>query len=357
MSTRLFIILFFLPVFTFCDLNVENPAPDPRENPEFANWLIPRNEILIRNTDENLPPAIDEPSFVLLPEANYLNGEDQILGVNIDGILRAYPLSILNYHEIINDHFQLSDIIISYSPLTGTAAAWDRGDMKGFSSYFTVSKFIYNSNHILFDGETASHWLPMYFECVNGALEGYDVKTFQVIETSWNNWKDMFPGSKVLSIPTGYGLNYYQDPYQSYQTSDSIRFATSPLDPRLPYKEKVHGIIVNDRVKVYPHILFTDTTSIIEDNFQGLSVAIVGNNSKKFIVSFESRIDSGIELVFKPVNGEKQNVFLEDQDGNRYDIFGLAVEGPDKGRQLKPTKSLYGYWFAIAAMYPDPIIQ
>jgi len=357
MNFRIFILLLLLPVLTVCDLNVENPAPDPRTNPEYANWLIPKSEIVVRSSVEDLVPPLDNPTFLMLPEATYLKEDDRVLGVNIDGILRAYPISILNYHEVVNDHFQVADIMISYSPLTGTAALWDRGNMKGFFSSFSTSKYIFNSNHILFDDETASHWLPMYFECVNGTLEGFDPETYPVVETSWKNWKSMFPGSKVLSNSTGFDFNYYLDPYLAYQISDSIRFSTKPLDTRLPYKEKVHGIIINDRVKVYPHALFGDSNSIIQDNFQGLSVVVVGNNSQKFIVSFERRIESGIELDFSPVNGPAPNILIEDQEGNQYDLFGLAVEGPDKGRQLKSTNFLYGYWFALAAMYPDPVIH
>jgi hypothetical protein len=355
-KTSLHIFISFFLITTSCDLNVENPAPDPRENPEYANWLIPRTQVIIRETEENLKPPLLEPDFQLTFEASYLSAEDLVLGVNIDGNLRAYPLHILNYHEVINDLIQQRKIMICYAPLTGTSAAWDRGNLKGFSSSFKSSRYIYNSNHILYDEETASHWLPMQFECVNGALEGFDPALFPVIETTWDTWISMFPGTKVLSESTGYDYNYSMDPYEQYRLSDSIRFYTQPLDPRLPLKEKVHGIIINDRIKIYQNSLFGDSTSIILDNFQGLSVVIIGNNSRKFMISYERQIPSGSELDLYPVNDGPSNVIIQDNEGNQYDLFGLAVEGPDKGRQLKPTRSLFGYWFALAAMYPDPII-
>ena len=166
----------------------------------------------------------------------------------------------------------------------------------------------------------------------------------------------MFPGSRVLSNVTGYPYAYSIDPYEEYRAGDSIRFDSGPPDLRLPLKENVHGILINDRIKIYPPTLFGDTTSIIQDNFQGLSVAVIGNNSHKFIVSFERRILTGTEIDLYPVNGGPPNVIMEDLVGNQYDLFGLAVEGPDKGRQLIPTRSLNGYWFALAAMYPEPII-
>ena len=47
---------------------------------------------------------------------------------------------------------------------------------------------------------------------------------------------------------------------------------------------------------------------------------------------------------------------MTDNEGNKYDIFGLVVDGPRQGQALNPTQSISGYWFAIASMYLDPII-
>jgi hypothetical protein len=339
-----------------CDLNVENPQPDPKENPEYANWLIPKNRVIIRNSAGDLIPPINEPAFMLTSEVNFLRDDDQILGVYIDGSIRAYPIPILNYHEVVNDIFQQHDMMISYSPLSGTAAAWDRGNLKSFRSFFRTSIYIYNSSHILFDEETASHWLPIQFKCVNGSMEGFAPDFYQVIKTSWENWKTMFPGTKVLSVPTGNTYNYGHDPYAQYRMNDSIRFTTEPVDGRLALKEEVHGIQVDNRLKVYPQVLFSDTTSLFQDNFQGLSVVIIGNRTKSFIVSYERRISTGIELEFSVYNQGPTNMIMKDNEGNTYDLFGVAVDGPARGRKLKHTRSINGYWFAMASTFPDPVI-
>lgn len=354
-TTRLYPYIISLLILSACE--VENPVPDTGVIAEYANWLIPKNQLIIKKTAEDLEPPLQNPDFIQASEVTYLDPDDHVLGVRIDGTMRAYPVRILNYHEVINDLFQQHEVMISYDPLTGTAAAWDRGNLKGFSSSYKSSIYVYNSHHILVDEETHSHWLPMQFECVNGALEGFDPVIFPIIETTWNTWLSMFPGSKILSDKTGYSHDYTRDPYENYRINDSIRFYTDPIDRRLPLKEQVHGIVVNDRVKIYSSSLFGDTTSIIQDNFQGLSVVVIGNNSRKFILSYERRVHSGIELEFFPVNNDTPNIIMKDNSGNLYDLFGHAIVGPDKGRQLTPTRSLFGYWFAMAAIYPGPIIN
>ncbi len=341
--------------FSACEMNVENPATDPINDPEFTDWLIPKSQIILRTTFENEIPPIDFPTFVDTDNTSFLGDEDLILGVNVDGEYRAYPMAILNYHEVINDNFQESGIMISYSPFSATSAVWDRGDMNGFSSNFSVSKYIYNSNHILYDQKTSSYWLPMYNKCVNGQLEGFNPKSYNVVETTWENWRKMFPNTKIISDKTGFNYNYKIDPFQKYKSNDSIEFYTQPLDSRLSAKEKVHGIIVRNRAKIYQFRSFANKNTVLNDNFQGISVVVAGNNTNKFIVSFERRISTGVELNFSASNSDP-HIIMKDKEGNKYNIFGLAVEGPDKGRQLTPAASMTGYWFALAAMFPGPIL-
>jgi hypothetical protein len=245
--------------------------------------------------------------------------------------------------------------MISYCPLTGTCVAWNRGNLKDYSTRFGVSKYNYKSNHILYDHLSSSHWLPMVFGCVNGQFEGYEPDSYPVIETTWKNWKNMFPASKVLSPNLKSGFDYEVDPYSSYKNNDSIYFKTNPVDSRLPLKDKVHGIIVGNRAKAYPQDLFSDSTSLITDNFQGLSVVVIGSKLNNFIISYERRLPEGQELDFIASN-DAPNIIMEDTDGNKYDIFGWIIDGPKKGQSLIPTKSLTGYWFSLASIYPDPII-
>jgi hypothetical protein len=345
--------LFFIIAIGFA-CNIENPAPDPIENPEYANWVIPKNEIKIRGDEKDFIPSIDNSSFIPVYSADHVSSGDLVLGISIKGEYRAYPVSIMNYHEVINEDFASGEIMISYCPLTGSSAAWSR-NLQGMSSSFGISKFVYNSNHLLYDRISNGHWLPLMYKCVNGELEGFETDLFNIIETTWENWKTTFPGSKVLLPPSGSSFTYSIDPYNDYRNSDTLYYSVNPLNVMLPPKEKVHGIIVNKRMKAYRHISFGNSTTIFYDNFQGLSIVVVGDQSKHYVISFERRIPGGPELDFMP-SYDAQNIIMRDNEGNGYDIFGLAVDGPRKGQILRPTQSISGYWFAVAAMYPDPIL-
>jgi hypothetical protein len=63
-------------------------------------------------------------------------------------------------------------------------------------------------------------------------------------------------------------------------------------------------------------------------------------------------LTDGTELNLEPVQ-DSLPIVMEDQQGNRWDIFGYAVEGPRQGERLVPTLSYTGYWFGWADFFPD----
>ena len=48
-------------------------------------------------------PSIDEPRFVKASEALYMEESEPVLGIDIGGIRKAYPLYLLDHHEVVND--------------------------------------------------------------------------------------------------------------------------------------------------------------------------------------------------------------------------------------------------------------
>ena len=88
-------IKLFSLIVIFSACNIENPIPDPIENPEYANWIIPKNEIITRGSFDDFIPSLDHPNFIPVSSADHVLPEDPVLGINIKGEYRAYPITIL----------------------------------------------------------------------------------------------------------------------------------------------------------------------------------------------------------------------------------------------------------------------
>ena len=316
-----------------------------------AEWLIPTSEVYDGGPGKDGIPAITKPNFVNNDLIDFMDENDLIIGIKIDDQIRGYPHPILDWHEIINDQINENHFTITYCPLTGSAIGIDR-EVDGAITTFGVSGLLYNSNLIPYDRATNSNWSQMRMGCVNGELSGRDFDFISTFETDWKTWKTLFPNALVVSSNTGYERRYSLYPYGSYKIDESLYFPVSNLNNNLGLKERVHGIIENDKVYAFRFNLFEERSKLLQKNIGGNSYLIVGSKADNFIVSFYNTLIEGTELNFELVENSFP-IILKDNEGNKWDIFGYAVSGIRKGHRLTPTKSLIAYWFAWGSFYPD----
>ncbi len=323
-------------------------------------WLIPTGEVRDGGPGKDGIPALLNPKTVLPSEASYLSDDDLVIGYANKGEAKAYPHKILDWHEIINDRVGSTEIAITYCPLTGTGVGWSREHNRSITT-FGVSGLLYNTNLIPYDRATNSNWTQIGLTCVNGERAGEEIGTFPVVETTWGVWKKMFPNTEVVSDDTGYSRNYENYPYGHYREEDGLLFSVAINDTRLPQKERVHAIIIEDMVKIYQLPYFIPNPIYI-DEIDGNQIVIAGNAAQKFAVSFENKQIDGEWLEFfvpsgyTTAEGYKFPVLMVDQFGNGYNVFGEVIAGPNMGESLTPTKSFMGYSFSFASFYPVPEI-
>ncbi len=325
-----------------------------KDDPTDGEWLIPSEEVRDGGPGKDGIPAISNPEFAKTTEINFLQDNDLVIGIKHNGTIRAYPHPILDWHEIVNDKIEDLTFAITYCPLTGTGIGWNRR-LNGRETTFGVSGLLYNSNLIPYDRATDSNWSQMRLDCVNGELMGKRISMVQIVETSWANWKARYPDTEVMTTETGHDRDYDRYPYGSYRTNSQLIFPIDIQDDRLPLKERVLGIIRNGKAKVYRFSDFAESgNQVIQDEFEGQQIVIVGNRTDNFLLAFGRELADGTLLEFSSANDtEKSEAILVDQEGNYWDIFGEAIEGPRSGEVLPITESYIGYWFSWGAFYPN----
>lgn len=317
-------------------------------------WLVPNGEVFDGGPGKDGIPALTEPTMISIDQADYLSENDLVVGYKRGNDVRAYPHPILDWHEIINDKVNGHPIAIVYCPLTGTATGWER-TIKGTVTTFGVSGLLYNTNVIPYDRLTDSNWSQMRLDCVNGELKSTKAETFHTVETTWSTWKKLYPQSKVVSTQTGFSRNYGVYPYGSYRTNNSsFIFPFSPRDTRLPSKERVLGVIINEKVKAFRFSTFEEGIRAVKDTFNGVDIIVIGSKPDNFIVAFESRLSDGtiLNIGEETASSVTTAIVFTDTEGNQWDIFGEAVDGPRKGQRLKEVTSFIGYWFTWGSFYP-----
>ena len=352
---RITFIGFALVLLSVAGCEKESGSPNLSGNNSGNNsgdWSIPKAEVYDGGPGKDGIPALTEPDMISANDEDYIDEDDLVLGYVQGDEARAYPHSILDWHEIINDAVGDTDIAVTYCPLTGTGIGWNRM-INGNVTTFGVSGLLYNSNLIPYDRESNSNWSQIRLDCVNGDLKGTEVETLALVETTWKTWKEMYPQTKVVSDNTGYNRSYGNYPYRDYRTNHSfLIFPVSSTDNRIDNKVRVHGIVRTGNTKIYPLSSFGEDVKVIHDEFEQEQYVIVGHGADNFIMSFLRDPGDGANLTFTAIQN-KYPVVMSDDEGNMWNVFGLATSGPRKGTQLHHAKSFMGYWFSFAAFYPD----
>jgi len=82
---------------------------------DFTEHSIPINDILSGGPPKDGIPALLEPEFIPAKEADgKLQSNDKVIGVIVEGSARAYPIRILNYHELANDRIGDTPFLVSW---------------------------------------------------------------------------------------------------------------------------------------------------------------------------------------------------------------------------------------------------
>lgn len=195
-------------------------------------------------------PALTDPDFVPAASAK-LDDDDRVLGLARGDAAKAYPIGIMNWHEIVNDRIAGQPVLVTYCPLCYSGMAFD-ARIGGERRLFGVSGLLYNSDVLLFDRDTESLWSQIAGKAVSGPMQGTELEAVPLAHTTWKDWRARHPDTSVLSRDTGHARSYDHNPYASYEQSRQIMFPVAFRAKGLHPKEKVLGITLNDAAKAYP---------------------------------------------------------------------------------------------------------
>jgi len=285
------------------------PAQEGHNGFDYSDALVPSDEIAWGGVPRDGIPPIHEPRFVAADDAGFLRGKDRVLGVSRNGVAKAYPIKIMDRHEVVNDRFAEESIVVTWCPLcySGMSFAVQFGEQ---NLTFGVSGLLYNSDVLLYDYRTGSLWSQLLSLAISGPLKGYKIPAVPTAHTTWQDWQRRHPDSLVLSTDTGFQINYRESPYKQYKNNSRLLFPVAAQSSAYQRKEPVLGITINGVNKAYP---FKELENFGRENFRDE----VG----------------GIDLTIE-WREEEEYARALDQDGN--EIATVIV-----------------YWFAWYAFHPN----
>jgi len=192
----------------------------------------------------NCIPAADNPEVLSAAEATWLDDDDIVFGITVNGQSRAYPRRIMEVREMVNDTLGGRDLGIPYCTLCGAAQAFFTDDVPDGVErpILRTSGLLSRSNKVMYDLVTYSVFDTFLGHAVTGPLaeKGVRLKQATVVTTDWGSWKRHHPETTVLKERYALG----RDPdFRNTRDADGPIFPVGDLDPRLPVHEDIIGAI------------------------------------------------------------------------------------------------------------------
>lgn len=190
---------------------------------DFARHDVPYAEIRSDGARRDTIPAIVNPTFIPARKARGLGATEPVLSVQVGNEARAYPLRLLLWHEIVNDRVGATRLVVAYSPLTNTAAVYEReieGEDRALRLSFGNTGRLRHFGVLLYDRETGSWWQQYDGRAVVGRMTGRRLRSLSARIEAWGLFRQRRPNGRVL-VPN--------DPTaRPYGTTPFVRMDTSP---------------------------------------------------------------------------------------------------------------------------------
>jgi hypothetical protein len=342
----------------FVPTDVELPVPESE-----LNRAAPRDGI----------PAIVDPVFDSSWERTdhdvatdaypgpSLSPGEQVIGVKRDGEARAYPLKLLDRHEVVNDDFG-GPLLVSFCPICQSSLVADRR-IDGQTRTFGVSGYLFNANLVFYDQETDSLWSQLLARAIRGPDTGTPLSLSVSTTTTWGAWQEQHPDTEVLLPPPASNtvvgpttINYALDPYADHERVAERYPDYGPLgdiewsDTRLQRRTDVLGIAHDGEAVAYPRRQI-EWNEPINDTVGGRPV-VVATAGEDTLVAYDRRV------------GEDTLTFTAGEDGefvgggSRWQkLTGIALDGPYENVQLVSASRVGQlYWAAWLTFRPDTTV-
>jgi hypothetical protein len=270
---------------------------------DFFRHTVQLDEFLSGGPGKDGIPAIDEPTFVSVQDAEAeLEGREPMVAVEVDGIVRGYPIRVLIWHEIVNDTIGDVPVSVTFCPLCNTAIAFDR--------------------------QTETWWQQFGGEGIIGELAGELLTQVPAAVVAWEDFAAKNPTAEVLSQNTGFSRPYGRNPYVGYDSIDQPPFfpVENLDDNRLPPKERV---VLLDRP--------SGTVAVAFSALAAAGTIEVEVDGELLTVEFVPGVSTALGSESIPDGEDRGSARVTDENGSL-----VAFDTP--------------FWFAVAAFRPDATI-
>lgn len=339
----------------------------PKTNYKKASVEI--NEIMTGGPPRDGIPSVDYPQFINAEQASaWLQDPEPVISLQYKGVVKAYPLQILMYHEIVNDKIAGVPVAVTFCPLCNASIVFERvlgeGDSRVVLDFGTTGR-LRKSDLVMYDRQTESWWQQFTGKGIIGDYTDTELVRIPSQIVSFGEFRKAFPDAEILSKETGYRRLYGRNPYSGYDDINNNPFLfRGEIDSRLPAMERVLSIRSEANTQLIPLSKLRDVpvANLTVDEeavvvFAASTAAsaldkaqIAESRAVPAAAAFKASSSMADEALTFVLN---EGVIEDEQTGSHWNAFGLSTAGKLKGSQLEQLDEGVHFAFAWLAFDPD----
>lgn len=263
----------------------------------------------------------------------------QVLGVDWNGVQKAYPANMIFYHHQFSDTIADHPIITTYCGMCRSGRVYD-GLVDGEALHLKLVGAV-SYNAILKDTRTHTWWRQETGEAVKGKLKGRILKDVPMEQMSLENWLAKHPDSQVLQYDSNYLKQYnFLTKLMAYEASFPAWFRqeTPPL---------VIGLEIDGHSRAYDWNSL-QKLRIAMDSIGDKHLLLLSSEDGSSPFAYYRNLDD--EIFEFEINGD---VLTDKNTQSKWNLFGQCIEGKLKGKNLPGVQIYQQFVRAWVTFHPD----
>ena len=298
--------------------------------------------------------------LVSIDEADgFLQPESTVLGIEMDGEVRAYPRDLIARPHWFNDELGGKPLMISYCILCNSGQAFvpvledgQRLELRNMTAF--------DNNTIYYCVKTGNFIQQLDARVIRGPNEGQVLQSYPVIMAGWEEWKRLHPDTRVYYAPPitlrdriVQKLLMTMIPLSRLAARDKPwHVVRRAIDERLPAMSFVFGVEIDGDTCAYPAKALA-TNPVVNDTVGGTPIVVLFDRQHNIGEVFSRQV-ADHTLSFEQTDDDADRLVARDlETGTTWNVSGHALAGPLAGSALSPAPHWNQlFWFSWSTFKP-----
>ncbi len=276
---------------------------------------------------------------------NTIDSNKLVIGIEINGEARAYPIQLIGYHHQVRDIVGNEQVMVTYCTVCRTGRVYSPLVNGKPETFRLVGMDHFNA---MFEDETTkSWWQQATGMSIAGPLKGIHLVEIPSRQASLASWMHYHPNSTIMQADTSFQKDY--DDLADFDKGTVKSHLERRDSASWKMKSWVVGIKSDGRCKAYDwnDLLKND---FIQDTIGRIPVVLI---LEKDTVSFHAynRTLQGRTLFF--IQDRVAGLLTDSGTHSIWNMAGHCVGGSLKAFQLEPVAAYQEFWHSWKQFHPN----